>query len=99
MEQYSLARRTVPELFVWHVIEQLSRAVCYPGLGLTPRNLKNGETRAEAGWTPIVHRDINASSIYLEFPNPSDSDWGELEEIDKQCLPRVILGGFEGVGG
>lgn len=84
----------VPEPFVWHVIEQLSRAVIYLHTGLTREELAAGEKRDKHSltWKPVVHRTICADNILLHFPEEAIDGGGD--PLDK-CFPRIVLEGFD----
>jgi hypothetical protein len=88
----------VPEPFVWHVMEQLARAVVYLHTGLTRRELASkGKKKekdcwwmakvAEGKWTPLVHRDIREENILLHFPEKGGN-------ARNRCFPRIVLEGF-----
>ncbi|KAK4234169.1 hypothetical protein C8A03DRAFT_18876, partial [Achaetomium macrosporum] len=84
----------VPEPFIWHVMEQLSRAVIYLHTGLTRKELRtkrgNWMSKVEKGeWTPLVHRGIREQNILLHF-----SEDGGGDSLDR-CFPRIVLEGFK----
>ncbi|KAL2015717.1 hypothetical protein VTK56DRAFT_4913 [Thermocarpiscus australiensis] len=80
----------IPEPFVWHVIEQLSRAIIFLHTGLTREELDAGEREHKNGWAPVVHRDIDARKVFLHFPED-----GEEQDPFDCCFPRIVLGGFD----
>ncbi|AEO67602.1 uncharacterized protein THITE_2050376, partial [Thermothielavioides terrestris NRRL 8126] len=95
MEMYADAAvgAPVPEPFVWHVIEQLTRAVVFLHTGLTRAELDAGARRAKDGWVPIVHRTIKADNVLLHFDSLDGGDGGG-DPLDR-CFPRVVLEGFD----
>ena len=79
----------IPETFVWHVIEQLSRAVIYLQTGLTREDLDAGEREAKPGWVPLAHRNITETNVLLHFSEDDAHDPFDC------CFPRVVLEGFD----
>ncbi|KAK4040444.1 hypothetical protein C8A01DRAFT_15707, partial [Parachaetomium inaequale] len=82
----------VPESFIWHVVEQLSRAVLYLHYGFTRAQLETEGTtlRPSAEWRCIVHRGITPQNVLLHFPEDGDRM--------SSCFPQVILEGFDMAG-
>ncbi|KAK3302925.1 uncharacterized protein B0T15DRAFT_559428 [Chaetomium strumarium] len=89
----------VPEPFIWHVMEQLSRAVIYLHTGLSRSELAKKRRRKkkkeedwmskvkERKWKPLVHRDIGEKNILLHF--------SEKGNVRNRCFPRIVLEGFK----
>ncbi|KAK3291056.1 uncharacterized protein B0H64DRAFT_436421 [Chaetomium fimeti] len=102
MEMYSDRRigGPVPESFIWHVTEQLSRAILYLHCGYTredllelyyPDNTKGkGKGTRNLNWRSIIHRAITADNVLLNFPDGDDP-------VDR-CFPDIILEGFDKAG-
>lgn len=80
----------IPEPFIWHIMDQLSRAVIWLQTGLTRRDLDAGMTDAEPGWVPIVHRSLDEEDVFLHFPEAHEHP----DNLDC-CFPRIILGQFD----
>ena len=92
MDMYSDTKNgaPVPEPFIWHVIEQLCRAVIFLHTGLTRGDLAKMPSTPKPGWRPVVHRNISESNILLHFPEDDE----EQNPLDC-CFPRIILEGFD----
>ncbi|KAF2797289.1 kinase-like protein, partial [Melanomma pulvis-pyrius CBS 109.77] len=83
IERYQNLNLSIPEAFIWKVLESLAEALRYLHAG---RNLKfeNEEWHTpNANWDPIIHRDIIPSNIFLSSTDHSDP-----------LYPRVVLGDF-----
>ncbi|KAK4096778.1 hypothetical protein N658DRAFT_435392, partial [Parathielavia hyrcaniae] len=74
----------VPEPFVWHVMDQLCRAVL---------SLRAGDGQPHTidkhnqDWVSVVHRGITEDNILLHFRDDDD-------EPLARCFPAIVLGGF-----
>jgi serine/threonine protein kinase len=62
MEKHLARGRGVPEQFLWYLFECL----CITGLLLEHGNSENAPV---ANWTPIVHRDMKMSNVFLGLPS------------------------------
>ncbi|KAK4044312.1 hypothetical protein C8A01DRAFT_31629 [Parachaetomium inaequale] len=86
----------LPEAFVWHVALGLLRGLQWLHEGVrdtygvvasdaTGRRCRRvrGQTEAEAGWMPVLHRDLRAANVFLQRPRGIET-YGDVK-----------LGGFE----
>lgn len=78
----------VDEVFIWHLIEQLGRALLFLHFGIT-----EPEEQEPAGWQPICHRWLTMDNIMLHWPDPDDDP--REEELRDDRLPRVVLTNFD----
>lgn len=105
MEMYSDKRigSPVPESFIWHVMEQLSRAILHLHCGYTQgemdlcydENSKGSGGKfhvppAHKQWRRIVHRAVTPENVLLHF--------AEGDDPVERCFPRIILEGFDKAG-
>ncbi|KAH6844744.1 hypothetical protein B0I37DRAFT_310963, partial [Chaetomium sp. MPI-CAGE-AT-0009] len=92
MEIYSDRRigGPVPESFIWHVMEQLSRAILYLHCGYTCQSKRANVPRRDPNWRPVMHRAITEHNVLLHFPDNGDPV--------ERCFPQIILEGFDKAG-
>ncbi|KAH6614629.1 hypothetical protein B0J18DRAFT_347484, partial [Chaetomium sp. MPI-SDFR-AT-0129] len=94
----------VPESFIWHVVEQLTRALLFLYAGLTRDDLDPFTEPADetpehydlilnrmVQRAPWIHQDISDVNILLNFPLNAD---GLLEPMGR-FFPDVILSGLQ----
>ncbi|KAK0610712.1 hypothetical protein B0T17DRAFT_122153 [Bombardia bombarda] len=93
---------TIPETFLWHVMEQLGRAIIFLQTGLTRQDLEpflSGQTDIKPprkhNWDVIVHRDIHQDTVRLHYANPDAVD---PEATWDDIFPRVVLTSFGKAG-
>jgi hypothetical protein len=80
----------IPEPFVSHVMEQLSRAVIRLQTGLTREDLDQGMKDPKPGHKILLHRRLRERDVFLHFPED-----GEDKDPLDCCFPRIILGEFD----
>jgi serine/threonine protein kinase len=68
--------RPVPEAVVWYILSSVSKALAHIHFGWRPDELPPAYPQS------ILHRDVNASNVFLHYP-----------DNDAQ-LPNVLLGDF-----
>ncbi|KAK4203169.1 hypothetical protein QBC40DRAFT_161179, partial [Triangularia verruculosa] len=84
--QGPLARQLhIDEIFIWHVMEQLSSAIIYMQTGITREELKEGVTAKKEAWRPFAHRNINPEHIYIHFEE--ESERGQLPFTEQETYP------------
>ncbi|KAK3376263.1 hypothetical protein B0T24DRAFT_513008, partial [Lasiosphaeria ovina] len=92
IEAFRHEKRHVPEYFVWHIAEQLGRALIFLHTGLTREELDDKDRKPErrSDWVPIIHRDIHDGCVLLRFGKDDE----DCDNVHKWCLPEVVLTGF-----
>ncbi|KAK3365524.1 hypothetical protein B0T24DRAFT_497782, partial [Lasiosphaeria ovina] len=91
------ARRKVPEGFIWHVIAQLFRALCYLHTGHFPLPGRAGEAAPQnPNWVPICHWDGHESNVWLHSPSADEMAQDPNLRGCSVEFPQVILGDFGG---
>ncbi|KAK3319628.1 hypothetical protein B0T19DRAFT_467249 [Cercophora scortea] len=98
IKRFAEWKGTVPEPLIWHVMEQLTRAIIFLAAGLTREDLQKGNRRPHSKYKKIVHRDILASNILLDFPQQKTTDYGSGDADLGDLFPRVILANWQNVG-
>ena len=71
----------LPEVFLWHVLEGLARALCWLRWGCEG-------PRRRAGWDPIYHGDVKPGNVFFASHESSDRRGAD------QLYPCVKLGDF-----
>ncbi|KAK3485251.1 uncharacterized protein B0T23DRAFT_44124 [Neurospora hispaniola] len=86
--------RCVEEPFIWHLIEQLSRALLYLHWGVERQGNERNEDgeRIPRNWQPVCHRWLTMDNIMLHWPEYGEE--GYEESMDGR-LPRVVLTNFD----
>ncbi|KAK3347427.1 hypothetical protein B0H65DRAFT_441063 [Neurospora tetraspora] len=86
----------VEEPFIWHLIEQLARALLYLHWGVEREG--NERIKVEDGkriprnWQAVCHRWLTMDNIMLHWPEEGEE--GYEESVDGR-LPRVVLTNFD----
>ncbi|KAK3690416.1 hypothetical protein B0T22DRAFT_378655, partial [Podospora appendiculata] len=97
IKRYAECEGSVPEPFIWHVMEQLTRAIIFLAAGLTREDLQKGNRRPGKGYKKIVHRDILASNTLLDFPLLKEGDPSTDDDLG-DVFPRVVLTNWQNAG-
>lgn len=100
----------VPEIFIWHVIAELGRALAFLHMGtyrsrkynidrymsLTDNDLwsRNIKAPTRRGWKPIAHFDNHSSNVWFHYPSAEEKAEDPRLERFSDELPQVILGDF-----
>ncbi|KAI1653208.1 hypothetical protein F4813DRAFT_375390 [Daldinia decipiens] len=78
----------IPEIFIWHVAAELSKALAYLYFGWTPENrLKVRD------WTMAYHRAVTPSNIFLDYLARKPGAKPRVG-IESNAFPRVVLSNF-----
>jgi len=83
VRHYQKLNRTLPELFIFEVLETLLKALCYTHLGIFDTSRCED---IDDDWDPLYHNDIRNSNIFLAT--------GLHEKSPVSGYPRIILGDF-----
>lgn len=91
INEYCARGESVPEHFIWHVIERMGEALVYMHLGRPHGTSGPDASSALPGWRPVHHRDINDSNIYLHYPRAGHS---QILKEKYNAFPQIVLGDF-----
>lgn len=85
-EAYARARGPVPEMFAWHVLEGLVRAVAFMHLGA-----RDVSDELDGGWDAVLHNDLHVGNVFVSSKGAA----GGGRAIDlKSAYPRIVVGDF-----
>lgn len=84
---YLSKRETVPELFLWHLAEDMLRAIVFMQFGV--RDVAN---EPNPKWEAIFHNDLYPVNVFLSAKTGSGTSTKAINM--KQEYPRIVVGDF-----